>query len=66
MKSNIRELVKLARAVGATVTPARSGHVQIVGAGWRVVASSTPSCPHWLANVQRDVRRAVSKGGATC
>ena len=66
MNSKLRELVKLARAVGATVTQANSGHIHIIGNGWRVVTSGTPSCRYWLNNVRNDVRRALSKGGATC
>lgn len=66
MNSKLREVVKLAKAVGATVTQANSGHFHIIGADWRVVASGTPGCQFWLDKVKRDVRRALSKGGATC
>lgn len=66
MRAIQRELVRLAKSVNATVAQSKNGHYIVVGNGWRVTTSATPSCPFWLVNVRNDVRRALLKGGATC
>lgn len=43
MSKRIRYLTQLARSAGATALKTRGGHFAIVGSGWKVFTSNSPS-----------------------
>lgn len=57
MRKRDRELNAIAKQFNARVRQAQSGHMQIVGNGWAMTCSSTPSDSRGMRNLLADLRR---------
>lgn len=59
MNKRTRYLTQLAKGAQATVTKTRGGHFAIVGSGWKVFTSNSPSDFRADKNLLKHIKQAT-------